>query len=185
MLHVSGLPVAMLRGPALVARSQAQRARNKIVYSFRHRWTHMSRLIKNLTPTTCHNVQHRCSNALSPLSTPAKAHIVARRSHRGGKDMSRLPHAVLGAMSPARCVLFLSLSSGYSCNICSWTNTRPHYPRTPHTQHAYTTRSTTTHRLEDRVLLEITGTIYGSVDDRHVVIPLWLHAIEAVDYFWE
>jgi hypothetical protein len=37
VLHVSGLLAAMLREPAPVARSQAQRARNKIVYSFRHR----------------------------------------------------------------------------------------------------------------------------------------------------
>jgi hypothetical protein len=36
VLHVSGLPATTLRGPAPVAHSQAQRERNKIVYSFRH-----------------------------------------------------------------------------------------------------------------------------------------------------
>jgi hypothetical protein len=48
-LPAARLPAAMLRGPAPVARSQAQRTRNKIVYSFWHRWTHVPWLIKNLT----------------------------------------------------------------------------------------------------------------------------------------
>jgi hypothetical protein len=58
-------------------------------------------------------------------------------------------------------LFFESLSSGYSCSICSYMNTRPHYTRTPHTHthHACTTRSTTTRILEDHVLLKITGTI--------------------------
>ena len=68
-------------------------------------------------------------------------------------------------------------------------HTCPHYPHIPHTHththHAYTIRSTTTRRLDDRGLLEITGTFHDSVGNASVAIPLWLHAIEVVDYFWE
>ena len=51
----------------------------------------------------------------------------------------------------------------------------PH-ARTHPTHYEYSNKPTTTLRLEDRVLEEITGTIHGAVDDGHVVLPLWLHA---------
>ena len=49
-------------------------------------------------------------------------------------------------------------------------HTRMH-PRTPHSYHTCTTRPTTRHRVEDRVLLEITETINGNI-----TVPLWHHA---------
>ena len=77
--------------------------------------------------------------------------------------------------------VFLSLSSGYSCSICSCTNARPRYPHTPHSQHTCATRPTTAHRSVDRVLPEITGTSHGSVGDRCVAIPFCLHEREVAD----
>ena len=53
----------------------------------------------------------------------------------------------------------------------------PH-ARTHPTHYEYSNKPTTTLRLEDRVLEEITGTIHGAVDDGYVVLPLWLHARE-------
>jgi len=77
--------------------------------------------------------------------------------------------------------VFLSLSSGYSCSICSCMNARPRYPHTPHSHHTCTTRPTTTHRSVDRVLPEITGTSHGSIGNGCVTVPFCLHAREAAD----
>jgi len=76
---------------------------------------------------------------------------------------------------------FWHLSSGYSCSICSYTHTRTPYTRTPHSHHTCTIRPTTTHRYEDRVLLEITGNLQGFVCDGRVAVPLWHHAWEATE----
>ena len=76
---------------------------------------------------------------------------------------------------------FWHLSSGYSCSICSYTHTRTPYTRTPHSHHTCAIRPTTTHRYEDRVLLEITGNLQGSVCDGRVAVLLWHHAWEATE----
>ena len=47
----------------------------------------------------------------------------------------------------------------------------PH-ARTHPTHYEYSNKPTTTLRLEDRVLEEITRTIHGAVDDGHVILPL-------------
>lgn len=55
---------------------------------------------------------------------------------------------------------FWRLSSGYSCSICSCTNTHQPYTRTPPSHHMYTNNHTTL-RSVDCILGEITGTIHN------------------------
>jgi hypothetical protein len=78
-------------------------------------------------------------------------------------------------------LFFECLSSGCSHSICPCTckhTHQPHHIRMPHSHPTHTIRPTTLHRIEDRVLLVITG---NSVDDGDVVLPLWLHAWEDTD----
>jgi hypothetical protein len=77
------------------------------------------------------------------------------------------------------CEFFKSLLSGYSCSIYSCSNRRQLYARTLYT---HTTRALQTYnytQIWSYVLLEITGTKYGTVSDRHITFPLWFHSREA------
>ena len=118
-----------------------------------------------------------------PRRRCADAALATRASSRRARAAS-WPSAPRRRTPPARaaCADFFFTASQLGTAVVS-VQVLLHTPhaRTHPTHYEYSNKPTTTLRLEDRVLEEITGTIHGAVDDGHVVLPLWLHTWEAAD----